>query len=583
VYDLLLKSGTVVDGLGEPRYRADLAVKNGQIAKVGEINEKEAEKILNCKGKFVTPGFIDFHSHSDSRVLMDLNAWNTLEQGITTEIAGQCGYSIAPLLPPNLSAVGLKMPEEKYERLLREGGGVNAVFAAIAEQKLPTNMAFYMGQGSIRRSVMGYENRKPTRSEMDRMKACLREGMETGCLGMSSGLIYPPGSYTEPAELEELCKVVAEYGGSYTSHMRNEGNRVVESVRETLEVGKKCGIPVVLSHHKVAGKHNKGKSKETLALVDEAIASGREVYIDLYPYDGANTSLLSSIPPRYSSEGIETLMTKLKQKDFRAEVREMLTRDSDEFENLIYSSTPEGVIVFNVANAPEFNGKTLAEIAKMRNRDVYEALFDIVCEDRMASAIYRMICVEDMENIMKHPMTMGGVDGGHAAETTEKSPFIHPRNVATFPRIIGTFCRDKGLFPLEECVRKLCALPARAAGLSKKGILAEGKDADIVVFDFETIDGGRLWQRRYSEYGDRIRSCQRRHRCGKRLLHEETRGKIFEKRNALILGQQDTIKQQKFIGNWKGEKYYEKNFIASACRRRCWGFLLLLLDPGGRR
>ncbi len=485
--DLILKNGTVVDGTGKPRFQADVGVKDGVITAVGNLDGQEAKEVLDIAGLCVSSGFIDWHSHSDLAVLADLDAFNILEQGITFEITGHCGVSLEPYIDPKFSAVGPYMSEEQQKSILAKGGTAKAVFEEIAKQKLPTNMAFYMGHGNIRGNVMGYDNRKPTDEEMDKMKALVREGMEAGAMGLSTGLIYPPGSYSQPEEIEALCAVVAEYpGSSYTSHMRSEGNGVVESVKETIHVAETCGIPVVISHHKIAGRHNEGKSKETLRLIEEANQRGLKVGLDQYPYDGGATSLLSAMPPKYASKGLDKLVEMLHDPAIRAEIREQLMHDSDEYENLVYGSTPAGIIVASPSH-PELTGKTVAEIAEMQNKDPYEVIFDLLCEDGAAvGAIYRMICPWDIENIMQYPRTMVGIDGAHAAA---KEKMEHPRGVATYPYILGKYVREKGLLTLELAIRKMTGLAAEMGGFTNKGTVEAGKDADFVVFDADTIAG----------------------------------------------------------------------------------------------
>lgn len=485
--DLILKNGTVVDGTGKPRFQADVGVKDGVITAVGNLDGQEAKEVLDIAGLCVSSGFVDWHSHSDLAVLADLDAFNILEQGITFEITGHCGVSLEPYIDPKFSAVGPYISEEQKKNILEKGGTAKAVFEEIAKQKLPTNMAFYMGHGNIRGNVMGYDNRKPTDEELEKMKALVREGMEAGAMGLSTGLIYPPGSYSQPEEIEALCSVVAEYpGSSYTSHMRSEGNGVIESVKETIHVAETCGIPVFISHHKIAGRHNEGKSKETLRLIEEANQRGLKVGLDQYPYDGGATSLLSAMPPKYASKGLDKLVEMLHDPAIRAEIREQLMNDSDEYENLIYGSTPAGVIVAPPSH-PELTGKTVAEIAEMQNKDPYEVIFDLLCEDGAAvGAIYRMICPWDIENIMKYPRTMVGIDGAHSA-TKEKME--HPRGVATYPYILGTYVREKGLLTLEQAIRKMTGLAAEVGGFTNKGTVEAGKDADFVVFDADTIAG----------------------------------------------------------------------------------------------
>ncbi len=489
MYDLLLKNGTVVDGSGKPRFQADVAVTGDKIAAVRkDIPAAEAKTVLDVTGLIVAPGFIDWHSHSDLTVLMNFDSANILEQGITLEIAGHCGVSIAPF-NGKASAVGYLAKPEQVEEMKAAGGTYKAYLDELKKMPMPTNIASFIGHGTLRDYVMGYDNRKPTDEEMARMKDVLRRVMEDGAMGLSSGLIYPPGNYSTPEELEELCAVVAEFeDGMYTSHMRSEGDRVVESVIETINVAEKAHLPVVISHHKIAGRHNKGKSVETLRLIEEAKAKGLTVYLDQYPYDGGATSLMSALPPKYASGGMEKLVEQLKDPAVRAEITETLKKPGTDFENLIYGSTLEGVII-DSEKKPEINGLTLVELGEREGKDPYEDMYDLMVEvNGEVGAIYRMISMWDMENILAYKNTMGGIDGGQMPKEM-KTATGHPRGVATFPKLIGEFCRDRKFYSLEECVNRFTGQAAEAARFADKGNVAEGKDADLVVFDFDTIAG----------------------------------------------------------------------------------------------
>lgn len=485
MYDLLLKNGSVVDGSGQKAFMADVAVKDGKIVKVAPQIEGEAVEVIDARGLTVSPGFIDWHSHSDLSVLMGWDAPNILLQGVTFEIAGHCGVSVTPL-PRGGEKGDFGSTPERAESIQGKGGTFKAFAEELDAMALPTNFATFIGHGNLRANAMGYDNRVPTGAEMEAMKAALREAMDNGAMGFSTGLIYPPGSYSKPAELEELAMVLGDYDGAmYTSHMRSEGDRVVESVKETLEVGRKAGVPVVISHHKVAGRHNKGKSVETLRLMHEARESGQTVYLDQYPYDGGGTSLMAALPPKYASQGPQALLEKLKDPAIRAEITELLKKPGEDFENLIYGSTMDGVILFTDVK-PEVNGVYLSEYARQQGKDPYEAMYDLMLEvNGQIGAIYRMISVWDMENILKDKWTMAGIDGAQENKVENG----HPRGNATYPKLIGTMCRDKGMYALEECIHRFTGLAAMASGFEEKGLIREGCDADIVVFDFNTISG----------------------------------------------------------------------------------------------
>lgn len=488
MYDLLIKNGMVVDGSGAPRQHMDVAVSGGKIAAVeAMIPEREAKEVVDASGLIVAPGFIDCHSHSDMTVLAQRDAANVLEQGVTLEVTGHCGVSVAPVPEHLEDSVDYAGKPEHLANIRSKGGTFRAFREEIENMPLPADMVCLIGHGNLRRVAMGYADRRPTVSEMDRMKSLLREAMENGAMGFSTGLIYPPGSYSETEELVELAKVAAEYGGIYASHIRNEGDRVVESVQEAIDIGARAGLPVLISHHKVSGKRNRGKSVQTLQMIADANARGQKVFLDQYPYDGGSTSLLSALPPQYCSDGEEALLERLRDPAFRKEIRGILEDPDADFQNLIYEAGFDGVLLSS-EEKPEINGLSLTQLAQQRQKDPYEAMFDLLVETRgNVSAIYRIINLWDLENILKYPRTMTGIDGMHAAGVAQ--PSDHPRFWATYPYLIGHFCRDSKVYNLETCIHRFTGLPAQSLGFANKGLVQAGKDADLVLFDFDRIAG----------------------------------------------------------------------------------------------
>ncbi len=485
----ILKNGTIVDGTGMAKYQADLLIEGNIITKIGEVRDavslEEGVVIFDCSGLTISPGFIDCHSHSDAEILQEFSAFNLLEQGITTEIAGHCGVFPAPFKGSTMRNLEMMLPKHK-ENILKNGGNYEAFFKEIESIDVPLNFATYIGHGTIRESVMGFSDAIPTEEELQEMKELVREGMKAGALGLSTGLVYPTGCYSKEEEIIELCKVVGEFGGYYSTHMRSESSKVVESVEETIRIAEAAGIPAVISHHKIGGKSNAGKSIETLKLIDEANNRGLTIRLDQYPYDGGATALISSIPPKYATNGPEGLLEHLRNPETRAKIKEEVSKESTEYENLIYGSGFDGIIVV-LPMTPQYNGMSVLDIANQLGKDPCETLFDLLLENEGGGlAIYIMISDWDLENIIKHPLTMGGVDGNIM---NQRGELTHPRIVATFPKIIGKYCRDKGFMTLEECIRKQTGLPAEFYNLNNKGILKEGNDADMVVFDFKTIAG----------------------------------------------------------------------------------------------
>jgi len=489
ILDVLITNGLIVDGSGSPGYRANIGVRNGKIDYIGSTVQDAAETI-DASGMTITPGFVDCHSHSDYSVLdHHVNPANCLLQGITTEIAGMCGGTPYPLKSEDVkgfcAALFGECDENTEKKLAQQTKDFRAFLTAVNKERLGTNMAFYIGHSSIRAAVMGSANRKPGSEEMEHMKEHVRLAMEEGALGLSSGLIYPPGAYADEDEIVKLCKIAAEYGGRYTSHMRNEGDRLLESIKEAISVGRKTGIPVNISHIKVIGSSNWGKATEALRLIDDANSEGLEVTADMYPYTAGATYLVSAIPPKHASEGQSKLIDKLKDSGFRRQLKEELANQAEDYENLVRYCGFDGIQVLRAEDKGAF-GKTISDIARERAEDPFDVFCDLIIESKGSCfcAFFIGNC-NDMEVFFKHPMVMGGTDGGANAPIF---PVLHPRHTAAFPKLIKDFVIDRRLLSLEEAVRKLCGLPAQKVKLKGKGLLREGYDADILVLDYDNLD-----------------------------------------------------------------------------------------------
>ena len=400
MFDILIKKGTIVDGSGRKRFIGDIGIINDRISFIGKIEKKYGKRIIDASGMIVTPGFIDCHSHGDYNFLTETTAYNLLLQGVTTELTGHCGSSISPCKELSQD-IKTYIPKDKHETLEKKCQAFNDFINYVDNISLATNMGFFVGHGSVREVVMGYEDRNPTEDELKAMKDILKVAMESGALGMSSGLIYPPGVYAKEEEIIELLKLVSSYGGVYTSHMRSEGDRVIESVRETINAAKEADVPVVISHHKIIGKDNWGKSIETLELVDEANKSGVRVYLDQYPFNAGATSLINSLPPEYANEGQARLIEKLKDDRIRLEVKNKLSTKSKTFENLIYGAGLEGVFIGNVPGYENLSNKSILEISKILDKDPYDTIFDLVIQtEGSLGAVYFIACEDDIERVI---------------------------------------------------------------------------------------------------------------------------------------------------------------------------------------
>ena len=454
MYDLIIKNGKIIDGTGSPYYRADVAVKDGKIARIGK-DLGDAERVIDASGLTVTPGFIDSHSHADSALLTYPELIEKVEQGITTSITGQCGSSAAPTR--EISA------GEFLEGLRDKPFGANTVFL--------------IGHCTLRRLTVGVENRAPTAEELEKMKELLRDGLEHGAAGLSYGLYYTPGCYAALPELVALAQVVAEYNGIITAHIRNESSAVVQSVEEFLEIVRQTGARGVISHHKSAQKANWGKVQHTLRMIDEANEDGFEVYCDVYPYTASNTSLCATIIPKeYRDKSDDDIVKMLSDEAMRQQIREDAVKSLGE--DLSW------VMITSCTKLPHVQGKRISELAEAWGKSHYDAAFDVIRDSHVScSASSFSMCEDDVETVLRHPRAMICTDSGVARHLT----VYHPRLRGTFPRVLGRYVRERGVTTLQEMIRKMTAMPAMVYGLKGKGLLVEGFDADICIFDADTI------------------------------------------------------------------------------------------------
>lgn len=458
-YDLLIRDGTVVDGTGAAGFRADVAVRDGRIVRVSRTSlpTKRAERVIDARGKVVAPGFIDLHAHLDPLLRLP-DAVSALRQGVTTALGGPDGGSSWPLGVYLDSAAAL-------------GVGVNVAFLA--------------GHNTIRREVMGMDDRAPTAEELERMRAMVAQAMGEGAFGLSTGLKYLPGAYSKVDEVIALAAVAADSGGIYTSHLREEGLGLIEGVAEAIEIGRQARIPVVLTHHKAVGQQMWGASTRTLAMVDSARAAGIDVVLDQYPYTATYTGIGVLVPTWAMAGG---------RREFEGRLRNPTLRDSILAETIFNILNDRGggdlrrVQFAKVGWQPELEGKTLHDWAVARKLPpTLKTGADLVIEavrQGGASAIYHVLDEDDVERIMRHPQTMIASDG-RLVEPGDGHP--HPRWYGTFPRVLARYVREKGVLTLEEAVHKMTAMPAARIGLGDRGRIGEGLAADLVIFDPETV------------------------------------------------------------------------------------------------
>ncbi len=453
-YDLIIRGGRVLDGTGSGWFRADVALRGDAIAAIGKLDGATARRVIEANDLIVAPGFIDIHSHARRTIFEETKAENYIRQGVTTAIEGPDGSSPLPLKP---------------------------FFDQLRQARIAINMGALVGQGSIREKVIGLVNRRATPDEIEKMKALTKEAMEQGALGLSTGLFYVPGNYTPTEEVIELAKVAGRMGGIHTSHMRDEASGVLKSVEETIAIGERGGLPTQVTHHKIIGKDNWGRSVDTLRLVAEARARGVGVTIDQYPYTASSTGLAALLPQWSQEGGQRELVKRLEDPATRAKIKAAVI-ESIKFDR--GGGDPKNVYIARCIWDQSLEGKNLAEITAARGRAVSienaaETAMEIVAKGS-ASAIFHAINEDDLVRILKDPLTMIASDGG---VEIPKRGVPHPRSYGTFARVLGVYVREKHVLTLEDAVRKMTSLPAARLGLQDRGLLRPGMKADISIFD----------------------------------------------------------------------------------------------------
>ncbi|HSL72381.1 MAG TPA: D-aminoacylase [Longimicrobiales bacterium] len=484
-YDLVIRNGRVLDGAGNPWILADVAIKDGRFAKVGRVEGRGAAEI-DARGKYVSPGWIDMMDQSGAVLLVNPQAENKLRMGVTTVIAGEGG-------PP-----------------IRSVDSLPAYFRRLTNQGISVNFGTYFNETQARSPVMGPVNRPPTAEELERMKAIMARAMEAGALGMTTALIYPPGSYASTDELVEVAKVAARYGGVYASHIRGEGAELAEAVAEAIAIGERAGLPVEIFHLKAAYRPGWGKlMQEAGRLIDSARARGVDVAADLYPYTAGGTGLEATIASWAHEGGTDSLRARLARADVRNRLKREIRTGSPGWWNIIQAAGGwNGVVLVNARNSENarFEQKNLSQIAREWNKEPADAAFDLVAQGRgRVMAIYHMMGEQDIETALKFPWTSIGSDAGAATQpgTADGLGLPHPRSYGTFPRVIARYVKERKVLTLEDAVRKMTGWPATRMRLDDRGYIREGLWADVTIFDFERLQDRSTYERP-TEYPDGI-------------------------------------------------------------------------------
>ena len=485
MYDLVLTGGTIVDGTRSKSYVADVCIKEGEIVEITECFVGESKEMVDVAGKTVTPGFIDIHSHSDACPLVDYEPESKLYQGVTSEITGNCGISILPSTPESNAGISeyffsqLELPKgdlsiEGMHNLEDYANRVNAKGTSI-------NYGQLVGHGTLRGAVMGFVNRDPDEAEMEQLKATLERELQNGAFGMSLGLIYPPSAFCQSEELVELAKVLKKYDAILTVHMRNEGPRLFQAVDEMIDITRRSGVHLQISHLKLMGKPQWGRSQELLDKIEAARREGLTITCDQYPYTATSTSMTALMPHWAHDGGLSALLERVK-----APTEELKAAVAQEMEN---RGGPSAVLISSTHGYhPEWDGKTVAELAEERNMAPVDVVVDTLAScNTSVACIYFSINEDDMMRIMKDMHIAIGSDGyGFSYDRTITATTPHPRSFGTFPGFLR-INREQKLMSLEDAVYKITGLPAEILGVKDRGVLKVGAVADITVFDAENV------------------------------------------------------------------------------------------------
>ncbi len=478
-FDLVIKGGRVVDGTGSPWFASDVGIKGDRITALAPNIDAAGAPILDATGLVVSPGFIDVHAHADAGLSpgspqgpdplrrsdgQDLignpAAENNIRQGVTTVISGPDGFGTPR---------------------------VDAFLASVTAAHPAVNLGAFVGHNAVRAEVVGMDDRAATEAELQRMKDLVRSAMQAGAFGLSTGLFYVPGSYAPLQEIIDLARVAGEYGGIHQSHVRDEGARVVDSVRDTIAIGENGHLPTQVTHHKTMGKANWGRTAETLRLIDEARARGVDATVDVYPYTAASTSIQAGLLPPWAQEGgREAILNRLKDE---SALRRLLKEVASAIENDFGGGSPSNVVLASCDFDPGLAGKSLADILRERRRPVAnDTAADLVVEIVQrggCSAVFHAISEDDLVRVMKHPASMIASDATVIPILGMGVP--HPRAYGTFARVLAVYVREKKVLTLEEAVRKMAGFPAQRIGLTDRGIIRPGMKADLIVFNPATV------------------------------------------------------------------------------------------------
>jgi N-acyl-D-amino-acid deacylase len=487
-FDIIIKGGTLYDGTGGEGHVADVAIRGDRIAGVGNFAKASAKKTIDAHGLAVAPGFINMLSWSNESLIQDGRSQSEIRQGVTTEIMGE-GESMGPVNDRVRESMLKQQTDIKYEI---KWNTLAEYLQYLEKRGVSCNVASFIGATTIRANVIGFEDKQPTPEQMEQMRELVRKEMEAGALGIGTSLIYPPAFYAKTEELIEMCKVAAKYQGKYISHMRSEGNQLLEAFDELLRIAREAQIPAEVYHIKAAGQQNWDKIDNLLTRIEAAQKEGLNIRANMYTYTAAGTGLDACFPPWTQDGGYPALFNRLRDPVTREKIKAEVKIDSDKWENLyLAAGSPDKIILvgFKSEKLKPLTGKTLADVAKMRGKDPIDTAMDLVAEDESRiGTIYHVMSEENVKKELAKPwISFGSDEASQAPEGVFLKSNPHPRAYGNFARVLGKYARDEKVITLPEAVRRLSALPATNLGLDHRGFIQDGMFADVVVFDPATI------------------------------------------------------------------------------------------------
>lgn len=487
-YDLIIKNGKIIDGSGNPYYYANVGIKGDKITNIGKLEKAQAKRIIDAKGLIVCPGFIDILGQSSFSLLVDGGAESKVHQGVTTEIFGE-GVSVAPITPNLRKQLQIWYGDFPFEV---KWNNFTEYFSQLQQKGISLNAGSYVGAASVRMCVLGFDDRRPSAQELEKMKQLTAQAMEEGAFAVSSALIYPPGSFATTEQLIELSKIAASYGGIYITHMRSEAAGLLQGIEEALEIGRQADIPVEIFHFKAAGKQNWHLMENAIDMINNARAQGQDITADIYPYTAGATGLAAIVPPWASDGGLQKLLERLKDPETRKKIAHQIQTSTEGWENLFLAAGDwDKILVSSIASEKNqhLEGKNMAEVAQIRHQSPMEAFFDLLLEEKaQVGAVFFMMSEKSIAAKMKQPWVSISTD----ADALKPEGILgkgkpHPRAYGTYPRVLGRYVREKKVLTLEDAIRKMTSLPAQRMGLQNRGLLKEGMHADVVIFNPDMI------------------------------------------------------------------------------------------------